>query len=826
MSPTVAQKQFFFYLRSIKQHLATLNIITMKEKILLILLLAAWLPAMTTPICGAPKGKNKEVIKLKGDVLIYNKVKHKLSPTTLFLDARLSRDGQSKSQYAYADFRKLNEALANSPESDTVEVLIAPGVYWIDNPDSPAVARPTSGNVPIGMTVRCPHLKLTGLTEHSDCVVLASQRGQTQGAVGNFTMFDFYCKTLDLRNITMGNYCNVDLDYKANPALSRPKRSSAITQAQLAFMKGERLRVWNCQFISRLNLCPVLGAEHSYYYNSHFESTDDALNGNATYTGCDFDLYGQRPMYDARGAGATFIGCTFRVKHPGRAQYLTKSSSPITLIHCNFIAPEGTYLGWASDNHSWVRNYEMGVTLNGRAVTMDADSKQNTVTLNPDKIAADHIGSRVVLSNEQLSLQTGGPSATLKAHIIARLPGKMPTESYTWRISQDDAKYLKLSNLSGNTCTLTAITQQDQPRTCMVEAVTPEGLVGACAVTVRPTTLPAPQFKRLPTLSVRNGVAHLDYELELDGRADQSEITWTRTKYDGDRNIEIPVSVTRNNRPERDYRLTPEDAGYYLMATIRPKHIRSEAGDEQMVMSENVMPLVSTAGSEVWETDFHNFPCDNQPELMAGTWTIGGYKPADTNDYPWQIDPEKNYWRYGRGNYGCTGQGLLQTAQGARMVYTPLPGRYSNMKIELVADPAKMGGQGFSSATGQYMDIYIKYDTRTMTGYGLRIIRTTKHADAVDFMLMSYNRGKGTPLTEPLTAICYRTNCTITLEAKDGTLSAHAATTTPLPPSGLAKEVTLTAHITPNAFGGLGFQHTGTVGEGATMLHKLRVEWQ
>lgn len=67
----------------------------------------------------------------------------------------------------------------------------------------------------------------------------------------------------------------------------------------------------------------------------------------------------------------------------------------------------------------------------------------------------------------------------------------MPTESYTWRISQDDAKYLKLSDNGDNTCTLTAITQQDQPRTCMVEAVTPEGLVGACAVTVRPTTLPA-----------------------------------------------------------------------------------------------------------------------------------------------------------------------------------------------------------------------------------------------------------------------------------------------------------------------------------------------
>ena len=100
----------------------------MKEKILLILLLAAWLPAMTTPMCGAPKGKNKEVIKLKCDVLIYNKVKHKLSPTTLFLDARLAESERGKSQYAYTDFKTLNEALADSLESATVEVLLAPSV--------------------------------------------------------------------------------------------------------------------------------------------------------------------------------------------------------------------------------------------------------------------------------------------------------------------------------------------------------------------------------------------------------------------------------------------------------------------------------------------------------------------------------------------------------------------------------------------------------------------------------------------------------------------------------------------------------------------------
>ena len=47
--------------------------------------------------------------------------------------------------------------------------------------------------------------------------------------------------------------------------------------------------------------------------------------------------------------------------------------------------------------------------------------------------------------------------------------------------------------------------------------------------------------------------------------------------------------------------------------------------------------------------------------------------------------------------------------------------------------PVKQQDKVFGSATGQYLDLYIKFDTRTLTGYALRIIRTTKYSNAVDF---------------------------------------------------------------------------------------------
>jgi hypothetical protein len=152
------------------------------------------------------------------------------------------------------------------------------------------------------------------------------------------------------------------------------------------------------------------------------------------------------------------------------------------------------------------------------------------------------------------------------------------------------------------------------------------------------------------------------------------------------------------------------------------------------------------------------------------------------------------------------------------------------MAITLNVDASKTAGQGFGSATGQYLDLYIKFDTRTLTGYALRIIRTTKYSNAVDFILMKYENGVAEAISQPVSSTCYRTNCTLTLTAKGGKLTAHASTTTPLPAPvtdpNLKLSVDLEADIASNTFGGTGIQHTGSCGESTTMLHYMKVEWE
>ena len=55
---------------------------------------------------------------------------------------------------------------------------------------------------------------IKGLTGNPDNVVLAGNRGQSHASNGNYTMFRFNRSgALTVKNITIGNYCSVDLDY-------------------------------------------------------------------------------------------------------------------------------------------------------------------------------------------------------------------------------------------------------------------------------------------------------------------------------------------------------------------------------------------------------------------------------------------------------------------------------------------------------------------------------------------------------------------------------------------------------------------------------------
>lgn len=101
-----------------------------------------------------------------------------------------------------------------------MRMLVPPGVYWVDDPDDPAIRTSVAGGTPVGRTITCDHLTFLGLNTRRKNVVFAVNRGQTQGAVGNFTMIRVQGVGLKSENVTFGDYSN-RVQYAKLPSMVR-----------------------------------------------------------------------------------------------------------------------------------------------------------------------------------------------------------------------------------------------------------------------------------------------------------------------------------------------------------------------------------------------------------------------------------------------------------------------------------------------------------------------------------------------------------------------------------------------------------------------------
>ncbi len=813
-------------------------------------------------------------IKYKGETI-------QLSETAIYLDGSLSDELAAQYPYVYNDITKAlsADALKNGTADNPMTVYVAPYVYWIDDPAATDTVQKTDGySAPYGMVVNSDYLTIKGLTENPANVVLAGNRGQSHASNGNYTMFRFNCNSaLTVKNITIGNYCSVDLDYPLMSELNQAKRTETITQAQLADVSGDKMFADNCNFISRLNLDPINGASRSLYNNCHFESTDDALNANAVYVGCDFDFYGNRPLYSSYGTGSTFLGCTFNCKilnvEAEPTQFFTKEGGTITAVDCvynsNLSVP--ITMGWTKFPSDSLKCYQSNIIHNGKNITIGGEGAKETVDMTgksvlnaykvvsggktyyntynllkgsddwdplgvKDVIAAagqEAVATQLTIKSDVSEIESGKETASIGGTVNYFCGTNDTTQKITYSVSDEDKAYVKLTDNGDGTCKVEGTNNDDAAKKVIINASTESGLEAAVGITVKPSKLDAPEYIKTPVITNDGqGSLKVDYSLDLGSREDMSAISWYRCT-DAEGSNKVLVAVTRNDSPEYTYKLTAGDVGYYIMAKIESKNIRSDYGTPVNTVYDKAIG-VKDVRSKNLSTDFSNFPNIKQSEIKAGFWTVDYNRPADTESFgSWQGADTEEPWKYGTTGNGCVGVGLYQGTQGSRLMYTPVEGTYGDMSLKLVVDPAKTAGQGFGSA-GQYMDVLLKFDTSTLTGYGLRIIRTKASSNAVTFVLVKYDNGAVTEISDKVIASCYATGCTISLKAESNKLTAHVETPTEQLADQAAKGyphvVDLTADIEANSFGGVAIQHTGTVGSGGwqntTMLHNLDITWE
>ena len=824
---------------------------------------------------------SSDPVEFGGTYIKYQGETIQLSETAIYLDGSLSDELAAQYPYVYNDITKAlsADALKNGTADKPMTVYVAPYVYWIDDPAATDTVQKTEGySVPYGMVVNSEYLTIKGLTGNPDNVVLAGNRGQSHASNGNYTMFRFNCSgALTVKNITIGNYCSVDLDYPLMSELNQAKRTETITQAQLADVSGDKMFADNCNFISRLNLDPINGASRSLYNNCHFESTDDALNANAVYVGCDFDFYGNRPLYSSYGTGSTFLGCTFNCKilnvEAEPTQFFTKEGGTITAVDCvynsNLSVPIS--IGWTKTPSTSLKCYQSNIIHNGQSITIGGEGAKETVDMTGKSVldaykvvsggktyyntynllkgsddwdplgvrdvikaaGQDTVATQLSITSDVTEIESGKETASIGGTVNYFYGTNDTTQKITYSVSDEDKAYVKLTDNGDGTCKVEGTNNDDAARKVIINASTESGLEAAVGITVKPSKIEAPAFTKAPVITNDGqGSLKVDYSLDLGSREDMSAISWYRCT-DAEGSNPILVAVTRNDSPEYTYKLTAGDVGYYIMAKVESKNIRSDYGTPVNTVYDKAIG-VKDVRSKNFATDFSNFPNVKQSEIKAGFWTVDYNRPADTESFgSWQGADTEEPWKYGTTGNGCVGAGLYEGTQGARLMYTPVEGTYGDMSLKLVVDPAKTAGQGFGSA-GQYMDVLLKFDTSTLTGYGLRIVRTKASSNAVTFVLVKYDNGTVTEISDKVIASCYATGCTISLKAEGNKLTAHVETPTEQLADQAAKGyphvVDLTADIEANSFGGVAIQHTGTLGAGGwqntTMLHNLNVTWE
>ncbi|WP_304200123.1 hypothetical protein [Flavobacterium alvei] len=816
---------------------------------------------------------NKDLI-FNGKHIIYKGNKIELGPKSFYIDGQLSNEETAKYNYVYNSINEASKHLTNGNEASPMTLYIAPWVYWIDNPDDPEIRIPkTIGGTPFGLEISCEWLRFQGLSDDAQDVVLACNRGQTMGAKGNFTMLNIKGEGVSAENITFGNYCNIDLIYPLNPKLNREKRSLAIVQGQLIFSNGDKVFARNTRFMSRLNTGPFWGSKRTLFDRCHFESTDDALNGTAVYLDCTFGIYSSKPFGHTVGTGAVFLNCDIQ-SFTRDKQYFVKGTGSMTAIDTRFTAKNLNYIGWREIPDTEARYYQYNISLNTKPTLVNSDVPNTTVDMTGKEILNAYrfeynnaavyntynllrgndnwdpmgiksivekaekesgknyssIPTQLMVKPTRQTLETGKDSVTLEATVNRFGNYELKNQKVVWKIAPEYQTLVRFEVKDDGKCVVIPTNTGNETKEVVVMASTAAGLEAASVFQIAPSFIAPPRFTTLPKISKTNdGKLLLNYALDMTFE-DESIVNWYRCR-DAKGSHPIEIAVSRNKKPLKTYELSSADVGYYIMASVSPKHLRCEAGAPKTVVFKDIISKKDVKESTTLIPNLENMSAKYQPEVLPGFWTLDSFAPADTNEHNWVGDNSKDPWYYGSGENGAANDvGFIQASKGARMRYTPVGNSFGDMKISFTSVPAKTAGQGFSSARSQYMDIGIKMDTKEMNGYALRIIRTTKYSDAVDFIIMKYENGVAIPISKSVTTSCYRPNCVITIEVKNKKISIQAKNTLDYfaenYPAEVMKTVNLEAEIIPNTFGGISFQHTGTIGSGATLIKDLQIEWK
>ena len=806
---------------------------------------------------------------LQADVVLTAKFVD-LSASNVIVDAYL--DEGRRTSFTFRTLQELKAA--DIPQGATVN--FAPGVYWTDDYRDPAIANTPAHPGLIGISFPQAGLTFKGLTSNADDVRIAGNRGQTVGSNGNWNVIGIGTH-FSAFNLTVANYTTVDLVFPRDPSQNVARRTDARVQAQTITAAAgvpflDKMYFENVRFVSFLNLTAISPAR-AYFKNSYFQLTDDAIAGGGinVYDNCTFDFYGSHPSYGGSSAIAAFLNSTFNFHNDSPVFWWSKSGGGWLLMDNIFKGPKEE-IRWENIQRPDVKQYvHNNRYADGTPVVFDPGFPDVTQTLTSEALKIFKIGqeynvfnllkgsdgwnpSKQVARNDTAYKFTLAASAAiiqsdLPANEVIITPGMLPAASFSDALidfQYDTALFDRTPSSDGKLHLNAKLNASGKALDSVVKASLPNGLLAQVTLRINPQTVAPPAVVGTPSIVVGRNSASLHIAYDRPEFLDSSVITWFRGSTPGD--TAVQVAVTTLGKPYKEYQLSAGDIGHHLTAVILPKYEFSPAAASPVhVTSASAIAAADVARPSAIATNFANISWTGHALNQPDVWYADTFKPSDI-DQAW-VPSAATPWVYAVGDRdGALGvAGLRTAAQGARLLYQP-QGSYSDMSLTLELTPEKAGGQGFGSATGQYFEVYIKWDPATQTGYALRFQRLStdplnggqpvpSSGNSVRVSMIEYVNGVRTIFPGAyLESSVYMPGARVVFSLVGDVLSADVTTASPQTSTqagfSLPGEVHFKANVSkdrnaPNAGGtrgGFGFQFTGTPSAGnRTQLENIEV---
>ncbi|MCR8632153.1 S-layer homology domain-containing protein [Paenibacillus radicis (ex Xue et al. 2023)] len=816
----------------------------------------------------------------------------KVDATHRLLNAYASAE-ELESPYVAATLQTLGTLSTNGrdltlPAGTTV--YVAPGVYWTDltYKEGGVIASPN-----IGLSIQGQNISFIGLTADATETIICGNRGEggETGLGANGSWYSLGISSgFHSENITIANYAQQDLVYPRDPSQNISKRIDSKNHAEVLTRANgtgapDKLYFKNTRFVGYLNMMLNLAPTRAYFLDSFFQQTDDSIfaGGVNVYENSTFNFFGNHPSVSGAGSGGinALLGSTI-VGMPQMTStdvYLAKTSNAIGSSATGIYAIIDTKFTGRIQSVEWenvvredARHFVSNNTIGeGRTPLVISPSQpQTSVSLSGDALKAFKVGEEYNVYN--LLKGTDGwdpkgqnnadwaPYTNLPYRFLIGATGKTmysdktdatnkavltPAPAPANSVDVKNTAWSYDTNLLNGTVNATTgvITLTAKPNNTgaivktIVTGTLPSGMSAGATLYIRPLPVPAPVVA-VTAINISENLAKLSYTLDQLGYKDTSVIEWYR-ETGPDTTNGIHIGTMRNDAnelfvddPFKNYALNKYDVGYYLRAVITPKYEFSSTGAPITVYTTRAVTSADVTEKSLY-TDFKNLYVTNENNTTTkGRWFFD------------RVSGTAVPWGWGIGSNGTDKIWGLQNNSGGtstRFVFGQT-GSYGDMSLILNYSTSKVEGQGFGGNT-QFMDIYVKYDPATRTGYYLHVERTAAGgSNATIWTLYKDDGTTQTALSEPLKTAAMMPKSTITVSVTGSTLRVQASTLSEKTPlqteQNLPNSVDIswtdtTGALGNNMFGGFGIRinntgnsaydygNTGT--NNTVMLHNVRV---